>query len=442
MKPLKLTVLLLFPLFLFSQTSYQKERLTRLTEQLIDLYNARDTAGQLAFIRAAQPGEEKAQQFLHQLQEEQAHLGAIKLHAITVKSDQEAEALVQTPQFETWWRVIVLTDSAQRFREHHMGMLRVTEAVLQSGPECTRTQLAKEIEGYITRQSAYMPFSGNVYVAHKGTVLYSRSFGKDPKGVMNTAGQSFDLASVGKLFTSISVLQLISEGKVSIESTVGSLLPELKNQKLQSITIRQLLTHTSGMGDFFEDPDFARTIDSIRKNEPLLSESASFRSYFEKDSLRFAPGTNWSYSNTGYELLGYLVERLSGTDYKSYITTHIFQPAGMKQTKAGSGAGAGTSTVHDLTLFVKALQGKKLLGQYTDTLLTYRANDFYGYGTEHTVLGREHITGHSGGFENVCNELNIYQRSGYLVIILSNSNPPFGHFLSDKIKELLVRKAG
>jgi CubicO group peptidase (beta-lactamase class C family) len=163
--------------------------------------------------------------------------------------------------------------------------------------------------------------------------------------------------------------------------------------------------------------------------------------FFEKDGLRFAPGTDWAYSNTGFELLGYILEKKTGLSYKAYITKHIFRPAGMSSSEAGSGSGAGRATVTDLVRFTTALKEAKLLSKnMTGRFFQYQVNDHYGWGLERQKLAGETIVGHSGGFENVCNEVNLYTHSGYTVIILSNNNPPFGHFLGDKIKTFLVPK--
>lgn len=135
---------------------------------------------------------------------------------------------------------------------------------------------------------------------------------------------------------------------------MGKLVPELKNKKLAPITIAQLLSHTSGMGDFFEDPNYAKIIDSSRAalklvaNNRFVPEAAAYMPFFEQDNLRFAPGTNWAYSNTGFELLSYILEKTTGMLYKTYVTKHVLQPAGMTATELGSGAGGGRATAADL----------------------------------------------------------------------------------------------
>ena len=113
----------------------------------------------------------------------------------------------------------------------------------------------------------------------------------------------------------------------------------------------------------------------------------------------------------------------------------------MKETIAGTSAGGGFSTTDDMHKFLAGFNQVKILNsRNTKLLMTHTVDGKYGYGTEHHILGSEHIGGHSGGYINECVELNIYPKSDYIVVILSNSNPPFGHFLSNKVKELLLYK--
>lgn len=114
----------------------------------------------------------------------------------------------------------------------------------------------------------------------------------------------------------------------------------------------------------------------------------------------------------------------------------------MHASKPGDGAGGGTSTVGDMVRFDDALRDHKFMGKVaTEKFTTFYTGNNYGYGSEHHLLGTEHIFGHSGGYINQCIEINFYKKTRSLVIILSNSNPPYGHFLSNKIKELMIRKS-
>jgi CubicO group peptidase (beta-lactamase class C family) len=440
-----LLLLLCLPALCFSQTATQQKQLTALTQNFIRLYNAGDTAWLRAFIQTVDTSAARTQKFLQQVGREQGGVGTVTVQRIKVVSPTQTETLVQTPRFETWWQVLVLTDSQQRFKEHHMRLVRVTPDVLRSHA-LAPTALGNEIEAYIARQAKYQPFSGTVLIEKGGKPVYARAFGTGADKQPNTLQSTYDLASVGKLFTTVAILQLVDMGMLSLDDSVGALVPEIKNPKLAPITITQLLSHTAGMGDFFEDPNYQKIMDSSRAAlKPVagsfVPEAAAYMPFFEQDNLRFAPGTNWAYSNTGFELLSYILERRTGTPYKTYIAQHLLQPAGMTATELGSGAGGGRATVADLARFAAALKGGGLLGAaLTQRFFKHQVNDFYGWGSEHQKLAGETIVGHSGGFENVCNEVNLYTKSGYTVVILSNTHPPFAHFLGDTIKTLLVPK--
>ena len=441
----KMLLLLLIPCFCYSQSTVQKEKLTALAKNLVDVYNAGDSIRSLNFIMGSTHDEARIQAFERQLGEEHMEIGAVKTVRIKTVSPTETEALVQSVRYEAWWRMVVLTDTLQQFKEHHMGLVRVTDEVLQTGA-LSNGQLKAEIEDYLHRQAPYQSFSGNIFIAEKGKTLYAHSFGNNGDGQPNTADQLFSMASVSKLFTAVTILQLIDQKTLSLQTEVPAVLPELKNKKLAHITIQQLLSHTSGMGDYFEDPRFSQIMDSSKASltsmvHTTFTGPAAFLPFIERDSLQFEPGKGWRYSNTGYELLGMITEKITGVPFSRYIGDSVFKKAGMKSAVPGSGSGGSVATVADLYAFAQALQGGKLLGMpLTENMLHYAVNGWYGYGTEHQTLGEEHIAGHSGGFEKVCNELNIYTHSGITVIILSNIDPPLGHFLSDEIKQLLIRK--
>jgi CubicO group peptidase (beta-lactamase class C family) len=444
MKLTKLLLLFCLPVAAISQTPAQVKQLTALATNFIQLYNAADTARSRAFIYSIDTTAARTASFLGQLRREQNFAGKVTVKNIRVVSPTETHALVQTPHFEAWWQLSVQTDSQQRFKEHHLRLLRVTEDVLENRTY-TKTGIGAGIDSFIKRQEAWETFNGNVLVQREGETVYAKSFGTTNDGTPHRLSDAMGLASVGKLFTAVSIMQLVDAGKLSLDDSISKLLPELQNKALARVTVQQLLTHTSGMGDYFEDPQFQQRLDSTKaartaRHLPVTPVSL-YLPYFESDALRFAPGTGWAYSNTGFELLGYLIEKTTGLSYNTYVQRQVLAPAGMTATNLGSGSGGGTTTVADLLRFTTALKQARLLSKdRTAEFFTYQVNDHYGWGSEHQKLGGETIVGHSGGFEKVCNEVNIYTKSGYTVIILSNSNPPYGHFLSDKIKTLLVPK--
>jgi len=424
--------LLFFKGGIAQETSQQK--MNTVVNNFFNLYNSGDTAAYRNFLRPVCASDSELKQWLGGYINAYNMIGKVDVKRIQINSNDKAEIWVQDKTHEAWWKFSILTDSLQHFRRRYIQPVPFESYFIKKGT-LSNEEIRKDVEDYV--HSKLGPeFSGNVCIAKGNELIYCNSFGNNPQNSPNTFSQQFNLASMGKMFTAISILQLRDKKLLSLDDKVACFVPELKNKAVANITIKQLLTHTSGMGDFFEHPLYQKSKDS-------LTHPKDFLPIIEDDKLSFQPGTNWQYSNTGFELLALIVERVSRLSFNHYVEQEIFVPSIMKNSVVGGGAGGGYSTVNDLHHFALALQNNELLDEKsTDELFSYTVNGKYGYGTEHQLLGTENIVGHSGGFENVCTELNIYKNSNYVVIILSNCNPPLAHFLSNKIKELLVRDNG
>jgi D-alanyl-D-alanine carboxypeptidase len=427
-----LFILLITYSIINAQNSTQKQQLTKVAQDFMALYNTGDTMQYRNFLSSIMTENPDRERTLMGYKNAFGAVGKVDIKKTIFLSPEKVEVWARDKKYEGWWKFTLLTDSAQHFQKRLLMPVRFNEYFIKSG-SLSNSQIRGEVDNYITKKLGN-EFAGNVFIYHKGEVLYSKSFGNNSDGKPNTIGQRFDLASLGKMFTAISILQLKDKKILSLEDKVEKFLPHLKNKAVANITVGQLLTHSSGMGDFFQDPLYDKIKDSIKT-------STDFLPVIENEKLAFAPGKGWAYSNTGFILLGIIIEKVTNESYGNYVHQHIFLPAGMGNSNQEMGAGGGKSTIDDLHHFTSTLLASKLLSkQTTQELLSYTVNGDYGYGTEHQQLGAEHIVGHSGGFINVCTELNIYSHSKDLVIILSNSNPPYGHFIADKIKELLVRK--
>ncbi|WP_353718771.1 serine hydrolase [Dyadobacter sp. 676] len=169
--------------------------------------------------------------------------------------------------------------------------------------------------------------AGNILIAQKGALIYQKSLGMaDVANRVPLDEQStFSLASVSKIFTSVAILQLKQKGKLKLDDPVKKHLPAFRYSQ---ITIRHLLSHTSGLADYqmLEKPYTADTgkIFTIADLVPAINQS--------DQAILFNPGEKWSYSNSGYGLLALIVEKVSGLPFPSYLARHIFQPAGMNHT--------------------------------------------------------------------------------------------------------------
>ncbi|QQL51080.1 serine hydrolase domain-containing protein [Mucilaginibacter ginkgonis] len=433
MKRLNLTLTILaLSIICYGQAVPTSPALNNKFQQFINAYNTGDTLKFCGFYASETPNDKLIEKSVKQTLSEYSFSGKLKLMKVKPTSPTETTIVARNESFGCWFEIYWITDANQHYKEHHMRPIRLSSDFLQTGL-LSQQQVLTEADAYIKGLADQKVFAGNLLIAKDGKILYNKSFGTNPAGAPNTSAQQFDLASMGKLFTTISVLQLADQHKLSLTDSVGKLIPQLKNKSLRGITVEQLLTHTSGMGDFFEDPAF----------DPMNGKKfteADVIPAIEKDQLHFPPGKEFRYSNTGFLLLGLIVEKQSGQDFKTYVREHIFKPAQMMYSEPANGAGGGMSTVNDIYSFSKAISDNKLLSPATTKQFLTFNNANWGLGQEYQQLGNEVITGHSGGFPGICTELNMYQNAGYTVVILSNTEPPFGHFISDKIKELVVRR--
>jgi CubicO group peptidase (beta-lactamase class C family) len=315
-------------------------------------------------------------------------------------------------------------------------------------------ELGKELERYVRALAAADVFSGSVLLAKDGKTIYAGAFGQANKdfGAPNTLETKFNLGSMNKMFTAVTIAQLAEQGKLSFEDPLSKFLPEYPSAaSARKVRIEHLLTHTSGLGSYFND-EFDRSSRARFRTVDDMMQLA------KGDSLQFEPGARWSYSNTGMLVLGKVIEVATKQDYFAYVRDHLYTPAGMTSTDAyeldrvnpnlavgyqkefaddgtlqvrnnvfmhvirGGPAGGGYSTAGDLIRFAEALKSGKLVRPATFELMTtpkpaVKSPD-YGYGfSVDTATG---IVGHSGGFPGISSNLDIFKGTGYVAVVLSN----------------------
>ena len=169
-------------------------------------------------------------------------------------------------------------------------------------------------------------------VAHKGQLIYYKAFGMAnlELEVPMKPEHVFRIGSITKQFTAIAILQLLEQNKLSLQDDITCFFPDYPTQG-NSITIEHLLTHTSGIKSYTQMPGFR----SIEKQD---MSSAELIDFFKSQPLEFEPGTQWSYSNSGYFLLGYIIEKVSGSSYAQYIEEVFFRPLEMTSSYYGDNA--------------------------------------------------------------------------------------------------------
>ncbi len=291
-------------------------------------------------------------------------------------------------------------------------------------------------------------FSGAVMVARGGKVLFREAYGTmDAEKTAVRPDTRFCIGSMGKMFTAVAVLQLAQQGRLHLTDTVATLLPAYPDTPLaRQVTVRHLLSHTGGTGDFF-GPDYEAHADE-------LQTPADFIPLFGGRETAFPPGSRWGYSNFGYILLGAIIERVSGLDWAAYQQRHVFQPAGMVATSPLAGfvdtatpltgamqtglkplafykglpAGGGYSTLDDLHRFGQALTGGTLLDPPHLDLLTQgvvqAGSAQWAMGLRVARRNGVFWYGHGGSAPGVNGEFACYPASRYRVTVLANRGHP------------------
>jgi CubicO group peptidase (beta-lactamase class C family) len=186
----------------------------------------------------------------------------------------------------------------------------------------------KDLDKYFAALARNREFSGNVLIAEHGRVIYEKSFGYADRETkrLNAATTSFPTASIAKTITSTAILQLKEKGKLALTDPVVKYFPEFP---YPSITIRHLLSHTSGL------PGYGTLLDAQRKANPgKVFTNADFLPDIKgtKIPLEFQPGDKYMYNNTNYLVLALIIEKVSGVSYLNYVRENIFEPAGMHDT--------------------------------------------------------------------------------------------------------------
>lgn len=258
----------------------------------------------------------------------------------------------------------------------------------------------------------YGLFNGSILVAENGKVIFKKSFGfaNMEWDICNKPNTKFALASVTKQFTAMLIMQLVEEGKVKLDGTITGYLPEYRKDTGDIITIHHLLTHTSGIPNYFAHPEFW---DEHPDKHADLDDMVK---RFCSEDLEFVPGSKFTYSNSGYYILGLIIEKVTGKNYEEVLQEKILKPLEMYNTgldrseivleNRASGyiklfnnefqnrppfymqnsfsSGGMYSTVEDLYLWDQSLYTEKLLSEnYKDLMFKSHVSGWdgsYAYG--------------------------------------------------------------
>lgn len=312
-------------------------------------------------------------------------------------------------------------------------------------------------------------FSGVALIGRGEAIEVETAYGfADPARTRRNATTTrFNLGSITKTFTAVGIAQLVQQGRLSLDDPLAKHLPDYPDQAAAArITIRQLLSHRSGIAQFMR-ADFG--------DVPV----AAMVKIVGAEPQAFEPGSGQQYSNGGYVVLGRVIEVLSGKPYEAYVSDHVYRPAGMTASgffrsgdredgialpvsggssgaggagrgggpsppgpRTGNPAGGSYSTAADLFRFARALRAGRLLDQkMTDYLLngTFNEQPRWGFALREQVVGSRRFIGNGGGAPGVNAEFRFEPSGDYTVVILANASPPAA---TDLLGAVLNRIAG
>lgn len=383
------------------------------------------------------------------------------------------------------------------------GLAACTASIKANSPTVTPSVPQTLVPGgtldrYVQRLVDQDQFSGTLLVAKGDQPVLLKAYGQANKAqnVPNLANTIYALGSVTKSFTAVAIMQLVQHGRLVLQDHLGKYLSGFPSAIADTVTIHQLLTHTSGMGDLLHSSQFRRESATWTSGDQTM---AGLLTLLRQQPLMFAPGTHWLYSNSGYDALGEIVQQVSGQSYYDYIRQHIFQAAGMGQSDfytrpqreqnlliahpysrvggpfilpsrgphqppngslvdvsglveyIGYPSGSAYSSVQDMLRFRRALQTYQLLDEASTNLLMAgkiktppfpgHQSDEYAYGLSDSVVNGQRMVWHNGGSGGIATQFEMYPSLGWTVVILSNYDPgqPFQALVQEE--EKLVTRA-
>lgn len=326
----------------------------------------------------------------------------------------------------------------------------------------------QKIDELVQQYAALGQINGAVLVAENGKVIYSKGAGYADieSKIHNGPETKFRLASVTKQFTAALILQLVEKGKIKLDGKLSDYLPYYRKDVGEKVTIHQILSHTAGISNYTDKPEFLKD-DPEKKVEPkefILARCS--------DDLIFEPGTDWAYSNSGYFILGAVIEEVTGKKYGDVLQENILVPLGMTNSgyensdltygnKAKGyensftgvvparrinmtipfSAGSMYSTVEDMFKWDQALYTDKILTEaskekmFTPVLKNYG----YGFGIVEPELGGKKIKiiSHSGGIFGFNTLFSRFVDDKHTIIVLNNYYNASSSALSNGIAQIL-----
>lgn len=377
--------------------------------------------------------------------------GAFDLSNTTVSEETYIEVVVEQSFTEERWKLGVKVEEAPPHRISELLLGRAPLPIKEA--DGSDVMIARQIVDYAGRLAERDLFSGAVLVARGNEVLAEGAFGLANRdfGIENTVQTRFNVASLSKSWTAVAIALMVEQDELGFEDPVSQYIDYPDADSASAIKIKHLLSHTSGLGSYFNERFYGTARHYIRSIDDYLNLTAG-------EPPAFPPGEKWDYSNTGMVLLGKIIEIVKGRTYFDHMRTAIFQTANMEAADfiyldevndqvavgytrswgvggprwtnnifenfvGGCPAGGGYATVLDIYRFVEALEAGKLVSpEMLECLTTAKIelkSPHYGYGF--SIHPERKLFGHSGGMLGCSANLDIVlDPPGWKIVILAN----------------------
>jgi CubicO group peptidase (beta-lactamase class C family) len=399
--------------------------------------------------------------------------GGLDFHSIrsyVPERKGETIAILKDRNFDSWFSFRLRFADADNYLVDGLQFNDARPPTDVVEPPLNEKKFLKAVSSLIRRVAERDVFSGTALIARGDDVLLTRACGEASKSfhVPNNIDTKLNLGSMNKMFTATSIVQLAEKGLLSYQDPISKYVDEswLPKEITSKITIHNLLTHTSGLGSYFNEA-------FMNGSRELYRNVNDYKPLVKGEKPAFEPGKRFRYSNTGMLLLGVVIESITGQSYFDYIRKNIYEPAGMKNTDCyemdypvenlaigyspdrkspygwqnnlfkhvikGGPAGGGFSTAGDLHRFARALLAGKLVSAESLKRMwkDYSGEGYgYGFGVQQGPNGK--VVGHSGGFPGINSNLDIFVDRGYIVAVLSNYDQGASP-LARRINQLLAR---
>jgi CubicO group peptidase (beta-lactamase class C family) len=319
----------------------------------------------------------------------------------------------------------------------------------------TKEQKLSEL---LTAYTNLNEFNGAVLVTQKGTVLLNKGYGykNAASGEPNTENTIFQIGSITKQFTSAIILKLAENKKLALNDKISKYFTDLRFDK--DITIKQLLSHTSGIYNYTNDADFMKSEAVKPANQQKIF------ALFQNKKLDFEPGTQWNYSNSGYMLLGYIIEKVTKKTYEQIVRDYIFKPlkmnnsgfdfaalkskdkatgyfsidgknstvAGIVDSSVSYAAGSIYTTTSDLLKWHKGILNNTVVKRASIEKAFTPVKNKYGFGWSIDSIDGKRLTTHGGGIFGFNTNIARIESDDICIVLLNNvGNPKLGDITND-----------